>query len=65
VRPQRGTSKAPVGLRRPAGKPLRPWQALHPHRHALNGDINADGTYGQWSFDDINPFVTLLVGGGD
>jgi hypothetical protein len=25
------------------------------------GDINCDGTYGQWSFDDINPFVTLMT----
>ena len=25
-----------------------------------NGDINGDGTYGQGSFGDINPFVTLL-----
>jgi hypothetical protein len=30
----------------------------------LNGDINGDGTYGQLSFGDINPFVTLLTGGG-
>jgi hypothetical protein len=39
------------------------WQAAFPRCHALNGDINADGTYGQWSFGDINPFVALLIGG--
>jgi hypothetical protein len=39
------------------------WQAAFPHCHALNGDINADGTYGQGSFGDINPFIALLTGG--
>jgi hypothetical protein len=39
------------------------WQAAYPLCHALNGDINADGTYGQWSFGDINPFIELLIGG--
>ncbi len=29
----------------------------------LNGDINGDGAYGQGSFDDINPFVDLLMTG--
>ncbi len=29
----------------------------------MNGDINGDGTYGQASFADINPFVGLLTGG--
>jgi len=29
----------------------------------LNGDINGDGTYGEGSFDDINPFVDLLITG--
>jgi len=35
-----------------------------PDCHWYNGDINADGTYGQGSFGDINPFVALLTGGG-
>jgi hypothetical protein len=30
----------------------------------INGHINGDGTYGQLSFADINPFVALLSGGG-
>ncbi len=38
------------------------WRAAFPGCDPLNGDINQDGTYGQGSFDDINPFVTLLVG---
>ncbi len=29
----------------------------------LNGDINQDGTYGQGSLSDINPFVDLLISG--
>ncbi len=39
------------------------WQAEFPGCDPANGDINGDGTYGQWSFDDINPFVQLLAGG--
>jgi len=27
----------------------------------LNGDINCDGSYGQGSFSDINPFVALMT----
>jgi hypothetical protein len=38
------------------------WQATFPGCLLQNGDINADGTYP--SFGDINPFVTLLSGGG-
>ena len=40
------------------------WQATFPRCHALNGDINGDGTYGQSSLGDINPFIELLIGGG-
>jgi hypothetical protein len=29
----------------------------------LSGDINSDGTYGQNSFTDINPFVELMISG--
>lgn len=39
------------------------WRAAYPRCHALNGDVNQDGTYGQGSFGDINPFVALLTGG--
>ena len=39
------------------------WQATYPRCHALNGDIDGDGTHGQGSFGDINPFVALLSGG--
>jgi hypothetical protein len=38
------------------------WQAAHPTCPPQNGDINGDGTYGQSSFADINPFVALLTG---
>jgi subtilase family serine protease len=38
------------------------WQDTYPICPANVGDINDDGTYGQWSFDDINPFVALMVG---
>jgi hypothetical protein len=38
-------------------------RATYPGCDPLNGDINGDGTYGQLSFGDINPFVTLLTGG--
>lgn len=38
------------------------WQAALPDCNPENGDINGDGTYGQGSFGDINPFVTLLTG---
>ena len=37
------------------------WQGAFPGCNLLNGDINCDGTYGQWSFSDINPFVTLMT----
>jgi hypothetical protein len=36
------------------------WQAEFPGCNALNGDIDCDGTYGQASFGDINPFVALM-----
>jgi parallel beta-helix repeat protein len=36
------------------------WQAAFAGCNTLNGDINCDGTYGQASFDDINPFVALM-----
>jgi len=39
------------------------WLAEFPGCLPQNGDINGDGTYGQWSFGDINPFVALLTGG--
>jgi len=39
------------------------WQAEFPGCPPQNGDINGDGTYGQWSFGDINPFVDLLASG--
>jgi len=39
------------------------WQAAYPGCPVVNGDINGDGTYGQGSFGDINPFVMLLSGG--
>ena len=38
------------------------WQAAYPGCDPTNGDINGDGTYGQESFGDINPFVALLAG---
>jgi hypothetical protein len=37
------------------------WQAEFPGCDPLNGDINGDGTYGQESFGDINPFVDLIT----
>jgi aminopeptidase N len=40
------------------------WQATYPGCPPQNADINGDGTYGQLSFGDINPFVALL-GAGD
>ena len=40
------------------------WQATYPYCPPENGDINGDGTYGQGSFGDINPFVNLLLHGG-
>jgi hypothetical protein len=40
------------------------WQAAYPGCDPRVGDINCDGTYGQLSFGDINPFVALLSGGG-
>jgi hypothetical protein len=39
------------------------WQATYPDCPPVAGDINADGTYGQASFGDINPFVALFSGG--
>jgi hypothetical protein len=39
------------------------WQATYANCPLTNGDINGDGTYGQASFGDINPFVALLTGG--
>lgn len=38
------------------------WLAMFPGCDPLNGDINGDGTYGQESLGDINPFVELLTG---
>jgi hypothetical protein len=38
------------------------WRVTFPGCDPLNGDINQDGTWGEGSFGDINPFVTLLVG---
>jgi hypothetical protein len=43
---------------------LPAWQAAFPDCPVMVGDINADGTYGQASFGDINPFVARLSGGG-
>jgi hypothetical protein len=37
------------------------WQAAFPGCNPRNGDINADGVYGQGAFGDINPFVSLIV----
>lgn len=37
------------------------WQAAYPGCAISNGDINLDGTFGQGSFGDINPFVGLMV----
>jgi len=37
------------------------WQQMFPECSPCNGDINCDGTYGQQSFGDINPFVALIV----
>ncbi len=36
------------------------WHTAFPGCNPLNGDINCDGTYGQASFGDINPFVALM-----
>jgi hypothetical protein len=38
------------------------WQTTYSGCNPQNGDINGDGTYP--AFSDINPFVTLLSGGG-
>jgi hypothetical protein len=38
------------------------WQATYAGCPPENGDINGDGTYGQGSFTDINPFVALFTG---
>jgi hypothetical protein len=43
---------------------LSTWQAAYPECPEAVGDINDDGVYGTTSFDDINPFITLLVNGG-
>jgi hypothetical protein len=40
------------------------WQALYPDCPPTVGDINGDGTYGQGTLSDVNPFVALLTGGG-
>ncbi len=37
------------------------WQATYVNCDPANGDINCDGTYGQGSFPDINPFVALMT----
>ncbi len=37
------------------------WQATFVGCNPLNGDINCDGTFGQGSFGDINPFVSLMT----
>jgi len=37
------------------------WLAEFPGCDPLNGDINGDGTYGQESLADINPFIELLT----
>ena len=39
------------------------WKTRYPDCPLEIGDINGDGTYGQASFRDINPFVALLTGG--
>jgi hypothetical protein len=40
---------------------LATWRATFPDCPTIVGDINCDGTYGQASFGDINPFVALLT----
>jgi len=37
------------------------YEAAFPDCSIVLSDINGDGTYGQWSFDDINPFVDLIT----
>jgi hypothetical protein len=37
------------------------WQAQYANCQPESGDIDCDGTMGQSSFGDINPFVTLLT----
>jgi predicted outer membrane repeat protein len=37
------------------------WQATFPGCDPRIGDINGDGTYGEGSFGDINPFVALIT----
>ena len=41
---------------------LGAWLATFPGCDPRIGDINGDGTYGEGSFGDINPFVALLTG---
>jgi hypothetical protein len=36
------------------------WLAAFPGCEPRNGDINNDGTYGQYALGDINPFVAIL-----
>jgi hypothetical protein len=36
------------------------WVASFDGCDPRNGDLNNDGTYGQWAFDDIRPFVEML-----
>lgn len=38
------------------------WTSTYPACDPRVGDIDGDGTYGQGSFRDINPFVALLAG---
>jgi hypothetical protein len=37
------------------------WQSAFAGCNPQNGDINCDGTYGQGSFGDINPFVAVMT----
>jgi hypothetical protein len=37
------------------------WQVTYAGCNPANGDINCDGSYGQGSFSDINPFVSLMT----
>jgi hypothetical protein len=37
------------------------WQSTYAGCNPVNGDINCDGSYGQASFSDINPFVALMT----
>jgi hypothetical protein len=37
------------------------WQGTYVGCNPANGDINCDGSYGEGSFSDINPFVSLMT----